>query len=359
MKTRNITLLTAIAAAAALAPTAQAAITATGNFDLLRTQPGQPWLTIDDPNPGDWKVDYFDGSLGAGTLNVAGGSLFYAPSHRISVGWGGGTSTITVTGDGSELRANNGFSVGINTSHGDLIVEAGGLVDVTGGQLHIGQTGLGTALVTGANSKLTTATTLYLGQQASGTGILTVEDSGLVQASGIQFGWDSNPNFNSIHMGVGGVLAVLGDKTGLTQAQQFSHGGLFTIQGTVSVGEIRYNPSGDDVTWVNMTGATEGSDYTLEYQTSGDLNGYTVLTMLDTTTPAADPEITSIVKSGDTVTVEFTGEASTTYVCKRSTTLSGFSNITFFAGSLTTDVDGDATFTVAAADARRFYLVAE
>lgn len=75
--------------------------------------------------------------------------------------------------------------------------------------------------------------------------------------------------------------------------------------------------------------------------------------------PSADPEITSIVKSGDTVTVEFTGEASTTYVCKSSTTLSGFSNITITSGSLTTDVDGDATFTVAAADAKRFYLVAE
>ena len=201
-----MTLFTAIAAAAAFASSAQAAITATGSFDLLRTN---GWASIDDPNPGDWKVTFFDGSLGRETLNVAGGSLFDGNGHTVSVGWGTGTSTITVTGTGSELRNSGSFSVGVNASHGDLIVEAGGLVDIPG-QLHIGSTGLGTALVTGANSKLTTPGTLYFGQQASGTGTLTVEDSGLVQASGIQFGWDSNPNFNSIHMGVGGVLAVQG-----------------------------------------------------------------------------------------------------------------------------------------------------
>jgi hypothetical protein len=53
------------------------------------------------------------------------------------------------------------------------------------------------------------------------------------------------------------------------------------------------------------------------------------------------------------------GEASTTYVCKSSTTLSGFSNITITSGSLTTDVHDDATFTVAAADTKRFYVVEE
>ena len=358
MKKRNLTLLTAFAAAAAFASTAQATITATGNFDLIRTH---PWATFDDPNPGDWKLTYFDGSLGAGTLNVAGGSLFYAPSHRISVGWGAGTSTITVTGDDSEIRANNGFSVGINTSHGDLIVEAGGLVDVTGGQLHIGQTGLGTALVTGANSKLTTATTLYLGQQASGTGILTVEDSGLVQASGIQFGWDPNPNAQYIHMGVGGVLAVLGDKT-LGTPFVAGAGNLFTIQGTGSFGEIQYL---NGATWENMTGASAAL-YDLTYYASGgptvngqDLTGYTVLTMLGGTTPAAAPEITSITVAGGIATIIMKGEASTTYVCKSSTTLSGFSAATTDPETLTTDGAGNATFTVDAADAKRFYLVAE
>jgi T5SS/PEP-CTERM-associated repeat protein len=264
-----ITLFAVLGLVLALAPTAQAAITATGSFDLLRTQ---PWVIFDDPNPGDWKVTYFDGSLGRETLNVAGGSLFDANGKPLSVGWGGGTSTVTVTGTGSELRNSNYFIVGRNTSHGDLIVEAGGLVDIQG-QLHIGATGLGTALVTGANSKLTTPGTLYLGQQASGTGILTVEDSGLVQASGIQFGWDPNPNAQYIHMGVGGVLAVQGSHL----VNPFQTGGLFNINGGGSgSAEIQYDNGG---TWENMTGAAAGL-YDLTYHESGDFNGYTVLTML-------------------------------------------------------------------------------
>ena len=273
---KMITLLAVLGMVLALAPAAQAAITATGEFDLLRTTPA--WCSIDDPNPGDWKVIYFDGSLGRETLNVAGGSLFDGNGQTVSVGWGAGTSTITVTGTGSELRNSGSFSVGVNGSHGDLIVEAGGLVNIPG-QLHIGQTGPGTALVTGANSKLTTPGTLYFGQQASGTGTLTVEDSGLVQASGIQFGWDPNPNFHSIHMGVGGVLAVQGSHL----VNPFQTGGLFNIVGGGSTGEIQYDAGAG---FVNMTGATENTDYSLVYHSSSyivngqELNGYTVLTML-------------------------------------------------------------------------------
>lgn len=321
MKTRNITLLTAIAAAAALAPTAQAAITATGNFDLLRTQPGQPWLTIDSPDPGDWKVDYFDGSLGAGTLNVAGGNLFDANGQPVSVGWGAGTSTITVTGPGSELRNSGRFVVGNNASHGDLIVEAGGLVNVQD-QIMIGKTGLGTALVTGASSKLTTNTLLQFGQQTGGAGsILTVEDSGLVQVKAIKFGFD--PSGGYLHMGVGGVLAVEGDHTG---AGAFANGGLFTIQGAGSFGEIQYDNGG---TWENMAGATEGVDYTLALGTGG-LDGYTVLTMLDTTTPAADLEITSISydQASEQVTLTWTSSPNRTYAV-------------FFSDDLNFDTDVD------------------
>jgi T5SS/PEP-CTERM-associated repeat protein len=266
-----ITLFAIAGLVLALAPAAQAEITATGSFDLLRTLPG--WCSIGDPSTGDWKVLNFNGSIGAGTLNVAGGNLFDANGHPVSVGWGAGTSTITVTGPGSELRNSNRFVVGNNKSHGDLIVEAGGLVDIQG-QLHIGATGLGTALVTGANSKLTTPGTLYLGQQTSGTGILTVEDSGLVQASGLQFGWDPNPNAQSIHMGVGGVLAVSGSHL----VNPFQTGGLFNIVGAGNDGEIQYDAGAG---WVNMTGATEGSDYTLTYETGGIYTGgYTVLTRL-------------------------------------------------------------------------------
>jgi T5SS/PEP-CTERM-associated repeat protein len=281
---KTISILAIAGLVLALAPAAQASISGTGELSKYPTTFPAAWSSLNDPNPGDWTLLYMDGSVGQGTLDVTGGNILDTTSVPFTLGWGAADGTVTITGGGSKLVGNS-VVIGYNNGHGDLIVEAGGLVDATG-QLHIGATGLGTVLVTGANSILTTPNTMYFGQQATGTGILTVEDSGLVQASGIQFGWDSNPNFNSIHMGVGGVLAVSGDKTGLTQAQQFSHGGLFTIQGAASDGEIRYNPSGDGTTWVNMTGATEGVHYTLTYAASGadpingqDVNGYTVLTI--------------------------------------------------------------------------------
>jgi len=78
-----------------------------------------------------------------------------------------------------------------------------------------------------------------------------------------------------------------------------------------------------------------------------------------TTTPAADPEITSITVDSGIATIIMKGEPGTPYVCKSSTTLSGFSEVTILSGTLTPDGGGNATFTVAAADAKRFYLVAE
>ncbi|MDC0049976.1 hypothetical protein OAL09_11625 [Verrucomicrobia bacterium] len=38
------------------------------------------------------------------------------------MGWGAGTSTITVTGPGSELRNSGRFVVGNNASHGALAI---------------------------------------------------------------------------------------------------------------------------------------------------------------------------------------------------------------------------------------------
>jgi T5SS/PEP-CTERM-associated repeat protein len=249
------------------------AITATGSFNDILTH---PWATFDDPNPGDWKLTYFDGSIGRGTLNVAGGNLFDGNGWPVSVGWGTGTSTITVTGPDSELRNSGTFVVGNNGSHGDLIVEDGGCIDISN-QIFIGKTGLGTGLVTGNNSKLITDNTLQFGQQTGGAGsILTVEDSGLVAANSVQFGFD--PSSGYLHMGVAGVLAVQGSHL----VNPFVTGGLFTIIGAGSVGEIQHH---NGATWVNMTGAIEGTDYTLDYKTSPyiingqDLDGYTVLTM--------------------------------------------------------------------------------
>ncbi len=70
------------------------------------------------------------------------------------------------------------------------------------------------------------------------------------------------------------------------------------------------------------------------------------------TTPAADPEITSIVKSGNTVTVEFTGTDGETYDLNKATGLDGTfpdnpdstPNVTTLSGTTTgTLIDTGAT----------------
>ena len=75
-------------------------------------------------------------------------------------------------------------------------------------------------------------------------------------------------------MSTGGMLALFGEADG--SIEDF----LALIDGT---GPIRY--WNDSISgWANITGATYGSDYTLSYETQGELAGYTVLTVPEPTT---------------------------------------------------------------------------
>jgi|GEM_PF-1622606 len=351
MKKRNLTLLTAFAAAAAFAPTAQATIT------------GTPSLS-DMPHTGttDWLVTS-DECCGNGTLEIAGGSLLDMNGHYLFLGWGTAT-TVTVTGDGSKLLHNNanadlGVTLGRNVGAGHVIIEEGGWFEATGSgrAVMISQTGPGTASVSGAGSKLTSVNgQLIVGMYNNHPGIMTVDDSGLVQTKTLIMGFDGAGE-GYVHMGDGGVLAVEGNH----MTNPFVSGGLFTKPGG-SIGEIQYNPSGDGTTWENMNGAATEL-YTLTYAASGgptvngqDLSGYTVLTMLGGTTPAADPEITSITSitslGGGVFELTLKGENSTAYQFFSSPTLdftppgtlvlltvSGTPDLT----DVTTDGSGNAT----------------
>ena len=76
--------------------------------------------------------------------------------------------------------------------------------------------------------------------------------------------------------------------------------------------------------------------------------------------PAEPPVITSITVSGATATIAITGAPATTYVCKFSDDLvTPFAPIVTDPATITTDVNGDATFTVDASVDRRFYVVGE
>jgi hypothetical protein len=180
-----------------------------------------------------------------------------------------------------------------------------------------------------------------------------------VQANNIRMGFDGNNCEGYIHMGAGGVLAVLGDKT----TDPFLPNGMFTKGPGTAIGEIQYlNGS----TWENMTGAA-ASLYTLEYVESEtfingqDVDGYTVLTMLDGTPPAASTAaITSITWGSPDATIEMTGVDGTTYTCDSSPDLVNWTlGVTTDPVSLVPGASGVLTFTTAAGAVKKFYRIAE
>jgi len=79
------------------------------------------------------------------------------------------------------------------------------------------------------------------------------------------------------------------------------------------------------------------------------------------TTPAADPAITSITVAGGIATIIMKGTDGTNYTCKSSTTLDdGFPTTeTTTPASPITTTGGTATFTVPASEAKKFYVVGE
>jgi hypothetical protein len=97
---------------------------------------------------------------------------------------------------------------------------------------------------------------------------------------------------------------------------------------------------------------------------SADTRGarlYGISDVLGGTTPAADPEITSITVAGGIATIIMTGTDGTDYSCKSSTTLAdGFPTTeTTTPASPITTTGGTATFTVDASEAKKFYVVEE
>ena len=264
LKTTKLTAVLAIAGLVlALAPTAQAAIIPTGDI--------ADWGKTVDGVTGNWSAITGTGGRGAGTLDISGGNIVDAISAGgVQMGQSNGSAgTLTVTGPGSKYLGAT-LTVG-NTNGGDgtVNVTSGGSVETANFQM--GSNADAEVTVTGAGSYLSATTRLQVGRVGAPSVTLTVADGGLVQTALLQFGEGGESTVGNVHMAVGGILAVSGNKT----ANPFVSGGLFTNSGTPT-SAIQYL----DGTWKNMNGATEGDDYTLTYSDSGDFAGYTVLTRI-------------------------------------------------------------------------------
>ena len=350
MKKRNLTLFTAFAAAAAFAPTAQAAIIATSELN--------GWVRTESGTPVNWDVTADVTGRSAGTLDIDGGSTMTMYNTGVSIG-GSNPGTMTVTGSGSHYDGSLGgaLSIGNNAAAlGTLNVEDGGWVETY--QTQMGQSGNSVVTVTGAGSKLTASNRLQVGRTGTPSVTLTVADGGLVQTALLQFGEGGESTVGNVHMAVGGILAVFGDKT----ANPFVNGGLFTFSGTPT-SEIQYDAGAG---FVNMNGAAvENTDYTIEYVTTStfingqDVNGYTVLTLIGGTPPAASTAaITSITWGSPNASITMTGVDSTDYTCESSIDLVDWALDASAPNPINT-TSSSATFDVAAGAVKKFYRIAE
>lgn len=141
--------------------------------------------------------------------------------------------------------------------------------------------------MTGAGTKWTNSGGLTVGQ--SGNGTLDIKEGGLVSVGGTLTIGNSS---DFINMATGGMLAIFGDADdSLTQF-------LALISGTDAA--LRYLD--DSLTnWEPITSAIFGVDYTLKYLTSGDLAGYTLLTVGEASLPdlAGDFDSNSVVDGAD------------------------------------------------------------
>ena len=205
----------------------------------------------------------FLGNNGDGTLEIRNGGVVKA--GNVYMGYVAGSSgEALVDGDGSGLTNAFYFHVGANGG-AEVDVINGGLVSSVHGYIGFNAGSTGEVTVNGVGSKWANSGNLVAGYNGDGT--LEILNGGLVSIAGIlaiDFDGDGD---GFIDMATGGMLALsgvaddsLGDFLGL-------------ISGTDA---IRYwNGSA----WDDITNATEGVDYWLDYHTTGDLPGYTMLTV--------------------------------------------------------------------------------
>jgi T5SS/PEP-CTERM-associated repeat protein len=234
---------------------------------------------------------YLGHSSGAnGTATVSGAGSKWTSTSILSVGYRG-TGTLSIEAQGNVNSWESHIAAGTDST-GSATVSGVGSEWINTGLLHIGRDGNGTlnilfgghvsdsssylgffdgsngvATVVGAGAKWASSGSLTVGRY--GTANLNITSAGLVTV-GTTLTIDQDlDNDAFINMATGGMLALKGDiDDSLTQF-------LGLVQGTDA---IRYWNSAL-LKWSPITSAIYGQDYTLSYITSGDLTGYTLLTV--------------------------------------------------------------------------------
>ena len=248
---------------------------------------------IDPDDPTTWTSNTFAyiGRTSSGRVTVDGDS--YLRSYFGFIGYEpGSTGEVTVDGAASTWTIIYGLFVGYYGSGTMNITNGGAVINSTG---YIGDKSGSTGVVTvdGTGSMWTNTDRFYIGHSGSGT--LNITGGGLVSVAGtLSIDYDSDGN-GFINMATGGMLALYGN------ADDSLADFLGLIDGTDAIRYWDY-PLGD---WDDIINATYGEDYTLTYYDSGDLAGYTVLTVPEPATLPGDANGDGWV-GGDDLTIILT-----------------------------------------------------
>ena len=218
-------------------------------------------------NTGDIFLGMTNFTSSSGSLEVFNGGS--ASNVSASIGHGRlANSRVLVEGSGSNWTNSNSLVVG-QAGQGTLSIEGGGRVTSASGVIGFEADSVGLVEIQGNDSNWNNTGNLTVG--GSGAGTLQITESGIVIVDGAMGIGTSG----LINMATNGMLALPGDAD--DSLNQF----LDLMTGTDS---IQYW----DVSlldWVPITSGTTGVDYTLEYNSTGELAGYTLLTVLTQVMP--------------------------------------------------------------------------
>jgi T5SS/PEP-CTERM-associated repeat protein len=227
------------------------------------------------------------GRSGNGTLRIqAGGRVTNATGY---LGHENGSMGVAmVAGDGSRWSSSGDLLVGFIGS-GGLTILAGGTVTNATGYLGFAPNSAGEAMVTGIGSHWKNSGDLLVGFLDSGE--LTISHRAIVSVAGALTVDSVSTGEGFVNMATAGMLALKSEATGDDSLADF----LALVGGTKA---IRY---WDDALadWADISSATYGDDYTLEYLTSGDLAGYTLLTVGQLPALAGDYNDDGVVDAAD------------------------------------------------------------
>ena len=204
------------------------------------------------------------GLLGNGTVEIANGGAVnddyaYIGSNVNSVG------EITIDGAGSSWTSLKSTRIGYY-GNGTMIIKNGAVV-INEWECYIGAElgSTGDVTVIGPGSTWNSNDPLHVGRYGSGT--LTITNGGLVSVDNALTIDTDGDGDGFVYMMSGGQLAIDGNANGTIT------GYLALVNGSDA---IKY---WNGVNWAGISDSTEGVDYTLEYLTTGNLTGYTLLTV--------------------------------------------------------------------------------